>query len=228
MNQNTYFKLAAVAALCVAGYVDAHAQTAFNGVSLGNVSVPTGNCTADYGDGITSIGCSADVTSRYSIEGNPLEDDEGFTAIGSKGMMVHDDRPVGNSNAVTVAAYQKLLARHAATASTLIEDNAEILSPSCLVQVETLQRSLRNAYSSTGGQLPLNEPPFNRHSPEFRGYVAALVDKSEQTSTQIASMVARNCIDLDATSFYRGEVVEQGGLNDKDSPPAITIGQSAR
>lgn len=106
-----------------------------------------------------------------------------------------------------VASFQKQLATNAAATSALIEDNAEILSPDCLAQVEVLWRGMRNAYSSTGGQLPLYAPPFDRQSPEFRGYVAALVDQSRKTSMQIESMVTYNCQDPNATAFFRGEVV---------------------
>lgn len=189
MKLSTISKLAAVAALCVAGYVDAHAQTVFkNDASIGNF------------EGVTSIGSDADVTSNWNDGRDSSVDPSNDIRLGPVNHTLSD---------AVIAAYQKQLARHAATATTLIEDNAEILSPSCLVEVETLQRSLRNTYSSTGGQLPLNEPPFNRHSPEFRGYVAALVDQSRKTSMQIADMVARNCWDPDATSFYIGEVWDQ-------------------
>ena len=263
MKLSTISKLAAVAALCLAGYVDAHAQTTINnGASVGNNSGPTGTCV-----GLPAVGnCSRNayedavykgfrgteaewvehkdlmLTHAYDscLAGSSLPSDiaecqayvecaaeywSAWTAgagvcmkavnpsfsgigIGSSRLSDYEERSAdAHAPSVAVAAYQKELARHAATAARLIEDNAEILSPSCLVEVETLQRSLRNAYSSTGGQLPLNEPPFNRYGAEFRGYVAALVDQSRNTSMQIADMVARNCWDPDATSFYRGEVV---------------------
>lgn len=207
MKLSTISKLAAIAALCLAGYVDAHAQTTINnGASVGTNSAPTGICA---GLSVESCDHLERVISSISDDAcwGPCGYEGPTYAVGS---WLSENRigPVNHpqSDAV-VAAYQKQLARHAATATTLIEDNAEILSPSCLVEVETLQRSLRNTYSSTGGQLPLNEPPFNRHSPEFRGYVAALVDQSRKTSMQIADMVARNCWDPDATAFYRGEVL---------------------
>lgn len=188
MKLSTISKLAAVAALCVAGYVDAHAQTALDGASAGNNGAPTGNC-AGLGD------CG------YSVPGNGVIHLPPYYEFPP-----HYESIEHTHSVAVIAAYQKQLASHAATAATLIEDNAEILSPSCLVEVETLQRSLRNAYSSTGGQLPLNEPPFDRHGPEFRGYVAALADQSRKTSAQIESMVTYNCRDPNATAFYKGEV----------------------
>ena len=209
MKLSTISKLAAVAALCVAGYIDAHAQTNVNNdASMGSNSTPTGNCTGlstegcNYYEGTTSIGSDA---CSGGCEGgrNSSSDTSNYIRLG----------PVNHTQSdAVITGYQKQLAHNAATADRLIEDNADILSSSCLVEVETLQRSLRNTYSSTGGQLPLNEPPFNRKSPEFRGYVAALVDQSRNTSMQIADMVALNCWDPDATSFYRGEVVGAGWL----------------
>lgn len=207
MKLSTISKLAAVAALCVAGYVDAHAQTnANNDASVGTNSAPTGICA---GLSIESCDHLERVISSISDDAcwGPCGYEGPTYAVGS---WLSENRigPVNHpqSDAV-VAAYQKQLARHTATASTLIKDNAEILSPSCLVEVETLQRSLRNAYSSTGGQLPLNEPPFDRKSPEFRGYVAALVDQSRKTSGQIESMVTYNCRDPNATAFFKGAMV---------------------
>lgn len=264
MKLSTISKLAAVAALCLAGYVDAHAQTnANNGASVGTNSAPTGTCTGlsngdcsfayevavaegfhgSKSDWSESLRAHDGLPARkdYSLAYDQCVDDKtlpaeisvcmetytkacaadnGFCAfaIGPGGLdpsvavaaykkRLARHAATGGASVAVVASYQKQLARHASTAARLIEDNAEILSTSCLVEVETLQRSLRNAYSSTGGQLPLYEQSFNRHSPEFRGYVAALVDQSRKTSAQIESMVTYNCQDPNATAatvFFKG------------------------
>lgn len=137
--------------------------------------------------------------SAIGSEATPFpEDDYGAICSGFR---------IGTSKGVVVAAYQKQLAKNVAAADVLITANAEILTPSCLAQAETIWRGMRNAYSSTGGQLPLYGVPFERGSPELKGYVAALVDQSERASRDVASMVAHNCRDTFATSFESGEVI---------------------
>lgn len=153
------------------------AQSSPRDPSVGNVNLPTGICT-----GLTT---DSDCYQQALFE----FENEALAA-----------------NVLVVSDYQKQLSRQAAEADSLIEANRENLSGSCLMQVEILWRGMRNAYSSTGGQLPLYGPHFDRNSPEFRGYVVGLVDQSRQAGTAIESLVARNCRDPSGTSLYRGEV----------------------
>lgn len=215
MKLSKHITIAALIALCFVGSAAAHDEaTANNDARMGSNSTPTGNCTGlsiegcNYYEGTTSIGsdaCSGGCGSGRDSIAESWTSGRGASSDPSNAIRIG---PVNHTQSdAVITAYQKQLARHAATAATLIEDNADLLSTSCLVEVESLQRSLRNAYSSTGGQLPLNEPPFSRHSPEFRGYVAALVDQSRKTSAQIESMVTFNCQEANATTSYKGAMM---------------------